>query len=65
MIVSREQILDNVWDINFDMNTTMMFISIIFEKVDKPLIKIIHTMKVGLRYKSIRWILEKKITFHM
>ena len=52
MIVSREQILDNVWDINFDMNTNVVdvYINYLRKKVDKPFTqKLIHTIK-GLGY---------------
>ena len=52
MIVSREQILDNVWDINFDMNTNVVdvYINYLRKKVDKPFAqKLIHTIK-GLGY---------------
>jgi DNA-binding response OmpR family regulator len=52
MIVSREQILDNVWDINFDMNTNVVdvYINYLRKKVDKPFgQKLIHTIK-GLGY---------------
>ncbi|WPO77677.1 response regulator transcription factor [Flavobacterium sp. KACC 22761] len=51
-IVSRDQILDNVWDINFDMNTNVVdvYINYLRKKIDKPYkIKLIHTMK-GLGY---------------
>lgn len=51
-IVSRDQILDNVWDINFDMNTNVVdvYITYLRKKVDKPFkTKLIHTMK-GLGY---------------
>lgn len=52
MIVSREQILDNVWDINFDMNTNVVdvYINYLRKKIDKPYDnKLIHTIK-GLGY---------------
>lgn len=52
MIVSREQILDNVWDINFDMNTNVVdvYINYLRKKIDKPFEqKLIHTIK-GLGY---------------
>ena len=52
MIVSREQILDNVWDINFDMNTNVVdvYINYLRKKIDKPFDKkLIHTIK-GLGY---------------
>ncbi len=51
-IVSRDQILDNVWDINFDMNTNVVdvYITYLRKKIDKPFAtKLIHTMK-GLGY---------------
>jgi DNA-binding response OmpR family regulator len=50
--VSRDQILDNVWDINFDMNTNVVdvYINYLRKKIDKPFAtKLIHTMK-GLGY---------------
>lgn len=52
MIVSRDQILDNVWDINFDMNTNVVdvYINYLRKKIDKPYEhKLIHTIK-GLGY---------------
>ncbi|GEP49541.1 DNA-binding response regulator [Flavobacterium noncentrifugens] len=52
MIVSREQILDNVWDINFDMSTNVVdvYINYLRKKIDKPYdTKLIHTIK-GLGY---------------
>jgi DNA-binding response OmpR family regulator len=51
-IVSRDQILENVWDINFDMNTNVVdvYINYLRKKIDKPFAtKLIHTMK-GLGY---------------
>jgi DNA-binding response OmpR family regulator len=51
-IVSRDQILDNVWDINFDMNTNVVdvYINYLRKKIDKPFkTKLINTMK-GLGY---------------
>ena len=51
-ILSREQLLDNVWDINFDMNTNVVdvYINYLRNKIDKPFHnKLIHTMK-GLGY---------------
>ncbi|MCG9791971.1 response regulator transcription factor [Flavobacterium algicola] len=48
MIVSREQILENVWDINFDMNTNVVdvYINYLRKKIDKPFEhKLIHTIK--------------------
>jgi DNA-binding response OmpR family regulator len=47
-IVSRHQILDNVWDINFDMNTNVVdvYITYLRKKIDKPFnSKLIQTMK--------------------
>ncbi|MBP4136976.1 response regulator transcription factor [Flavobacterium geliluteum] len=52
IIVSRDQILDNVWDINFDMNTNVVdvYINYLRKKIDKPYAtKLIHTIK-GLGY---------------
>ena len=51
-ILSREKILDNVWNINFDMNTNVVdvYINYIRKKIDKPYAhKLIHTIK-GLGY---------------
>lgn len=51
-ILSREQLLENVWDINFDMNTNVVdvYINYVRKKIDKPFQnKLIHTMK-GLGY---------------
>ncbi|NMH27459.1 response regulator transcription factor [Flavobacterium silvaticum] len=51
-VVSREQILDNVWDINFDMNTNVVdvYINYLRKKIDKPYKEpLIHTVK-GLGY---------------
>ena len=51
-ILSRDQILDNVWDINFDMNTNVVdvYINYLRKKIDKPYkVKLIHTIK-GLGY---------------
>lgn len=51
-IVSRDQILENVWDINFDMNTNVVdvYINYLRKKIDKPYSnKLIHTTK-GLGY---------------
>ena len=50
--LSREKILDNVWNINFDMNTNVVdvYINYLRKKIDKPYtIKLIHTIK-GLGY---------------
>lgn len=52
MIVGREKILDNVWNINFDMNTNVVdvYINYLRKKIDKPYEnKLIHTIK-GLGY---------------
>ncbi len=51
-IVSRDQILDNVWDINFEMSTNVVdvYINYLRKKIDKPYeTKLIHTIK-GLGY---------------
>ncbi|MFL9843143.1 response regulator transcription factor [Flavobacterium rhizosphaerae] len=51
-ILSREKILDNVWNINFDMNTNVVdvYINYLRKKIDKPFgTKLIHTIK-GLGY---------------
>lgn len=51
-ILSREKILDNVWNINFDMNTNVVdvYINYLRNKIDKPFnAKLIHTIK-GLGY---------------
>lgn len=50
--LSREKILDNVWNINFDMNTNVVdvYINYLRKKIDKPYEnKLIHTIK-GLGY---------------
>ena len=47
-IVSRNQILDNVWDISFDMNTNVVdvYINYLRKKIDKPYnTKLIQTIK--------------------
>lgn len=52
MILSREKILDNVWDINFDMNTNVVdvYINYLRKKIDKPYqTNLIQTIK-GLGY---------------
>ncbi|MCW4469316.1 response regulator transcription factor [Flavobacterium sp. MFBS3-15] len=52
IILSREKILDNVWNINFDMNTNVVdvYINYLRKKIDKPYAqKLIHTLK-GLGY---------------
>lgn len=51
-ILSREDILENVWDINFDMNTNVVdvYINYLRNKIDKPYPnKLIQTIK-GLGY---------------
>lgn len=51
-VLSREKILDNVWNINFDMNTNVVdvYINYLRNKIDKPYTtKLIHTLK-GLGY---------------
>jgi len=50
--LSREQILDNVWDINLEMNTNVVdvYINYLRKKIDKPYKnQLIHTAK-GLGY---------------
>lgn len=52
IILSREKILDNVWNINFDMNTNVVdvYINYLRKKIDRPYTnKLIHTIK-GLGY---------------
>lgn len=52
VIVSREQILDNVWNVNFDMNTNVVdvYINYLRKKIDKPFgTNLIQTIK-GLGY---------------
>ncbi|MCO6147122.1 response regulator transcription factor [Flavobacterium sp. NRK1] len=52
VILSREKILDNVWNINFDMNTNVVdvYINYLRKKIDKSYnTKLIHTIK-GLGY---------------
>jgi DNA-binding response OmpR family regulator len=52
IVLSREKILDNVWDINFDMNTNVIdvYVNYLRRKIDKPFkTKLIHTLK-GLGY---------------
>lgn len=52
IILSREQILDNVWGISFDMNTNVVdvYINYLRNKIDKPFQnKLIYTIK-GLGY---------------
>lgn len=47
-IVSRNQILDNVWDISFEMNTNVVdvYINYLRKKIDKPYsTKLIQTIK--------------------
>jgi len=51
-ILSRAKILDNVWNINFDMNTNVVdvYINYLRKKIDHPYEnKLIHTIK-GLGY---------------
>ncbi len=51
-ILSRKNILENVWDINFDMNTNVVdvYINYLRNKIDKPYsVKLIQTIK-GLGY---------------
>lgn len=51
-ILSREQILDNVWNINFDMNTNVVdvYINYLRKKIDRPYnSNLIQTIK-GLGY---------------
>ncbi len=52
IILSRDKILDNVWNINFDMNTNVVdvYINYLRKKIDKPYDKkLLHTIK-GLGY---------------
>lgn len=52
IILSRHQLLENVWDINFDMSTNVVdvYINYLRKKIDKPFNeKLIHTIK-GLGY---------------
>jgi DNA-binding response OmpR family regulator len=52
IIVSRNQLLENVWEIRFDMNTNVVdvYINYLRKKIDKPFDeKLIHTIK-GLGY---------------
>ncbi|UUC44540.1 response regulator transcription factor [Flavobacterium cerinum] len=52
IILSRAKILDNVWNINFDMNTNVVdvYINYLRKKIDHPYEhKLIHTIK-GLGY---------------
>jgi DNA-binding response OmpR family regulator len=52
IILSRHQLLENVWDINFDMSTNVVdvYINYLRKKIDKPYTeKLIHTIK-GLGY---------------
>lgn len=52
MVLSREQILEQVWDINFDMNTNVVdvYINYLRKKIDKPFKNnLIQTVK-GLGY---------------
>lgn len=52
IVVSRNQILESVWDIHFDMNTNVVdvYITYLRKKIDRPHPrKLIHTIK-GLGY---------------
>ncbi len=52
IIISRDQIMDTIWSINFDMNTNIVdvYINYLRKKIDKPYKnKLIHTIK-GLGY---------------
>jgi DNA-binding response OmpR family regulator len=52
IIVSRNQLLENVWEIRFEMNTNVVdvYINYLRKKIDKPFEeKLIHTIK-GLGY---------------
>lgn len=52
IIVSRNQLLENVWEIRFDMSTNVVdvYINYLRKKIDKPFEeKLIHTIK-GLGY---------------
>lgn len=52
IILSRYQLLENVWEIHFDMNTNVVdvYINYLRKKVDKPFDeKLIHTIK-GMGY---------------
>lgn len=52
IVLSREQILDNVWEVNFDLNTNVIdvYINYLRKKIDKPFgTNLIQTMK-GLGY---------------
>ncbi|MBX2946127.1 MAG: response regulator transcription factor [Cyclobacteriaceae bacterium] len=52
IVLSRNQLLENVWDIRFDMSTNVVdvYINYLRKKIDKPFgEKMIHTMK-GLGY---------------
>lgn len=52
IVLSRNQLLENVWDIRFDMSTNVVdvYINYLRKKIDKPFgEKLIHTMK-GLGY---------------
>jgi len=52
IIVSRNQLLENVWEIRFDMSTNVVdvYINYLRKKIDKPFDeKLIHTIK-GLGY---------------
>ncbi|MBL7845074.1 MAG: response regulator transcription factor [Cyclobacteriaceae bacterium] len=52
IVLSRNQLLENVWDIRFDMSTNVVdvYINYLRKKIDKPFKeKLIHTIK-GLGY---------------
>ncbi|MBX2962288.1 MAG: response regulator transcription factor [Cyclobacteriaceae bacterium] len=52
IVLSRNQLLENVWDIRFDMSTNVVdvYINYLRKKIDKPFgDKLIHTVK-GLGY---------------
>lgn len=51
-VLSRAELLENVWDVNFDMNTNVVdvYINYLRKKIDKPYeTKLIHTV-VGMGY---------------
>ncbi|HMP99499.1 MAG TPA: response regulator transcription factor [Cyclobacteriaceae bacterium] len=51
-VLSRNQLLENIWDINFDMSTNVVdvYMNYLRKKIDKPYKeKLIHTIK-GLGY---------------
>jgi DNA-binding response OmpR family regulator len=52
IVLSRNQLLESVWDIHFDMTTNVVdvYINYLRRKIDKPFEeKLIHTVK-GLGY---------------